>query len=174
MYTDQPFGGLGATRWNIDGLYTDNRWNDPQADSSLQVFRNGIIEAVDSRLLQFRGADSVILGYPFERTLVDDVRRLLDLQREVGVDPPVLALVTLLGVAEWAILGQGRHEELEWRRRGLRIDRDIVLLPDVSFDSLDSDSAATLRPAFDAFWQAGGQPGSPNYDEAGEWQRQAG
>jgi hypothetical protein len=171
LYTDQPFAGLGATRWNIDGLYTDDRWNDPEAESSLQVFRSGIIEAVDGRFLRFRANESLILGYPFERTLVDDVRRLLDLQSELGVEPPVISLVTLLSVDEWAILGPGQFEDVEWHRRGVRIDRDVVLLPEAAFDSLDDQTAAVLRPTFDAFWQAAGRPASPNYDADGNWLR---
>ena len=93
MYTDHR----DNVRWNIDGLFCDDRHDEGPPHGYLQLFRTGIIEAVEGwfiRPRQIAGvARTVILGYPFEKILGDDTLRLLGLQRNVGVALPIVALV---------------------------------------------------------------------------------
>ena len=52
------------------------------------------------------------------------------------------------------------------------LDRDILILPDVLLvdDGTEEQpiAEATLRPVFDALWQAFGVVGSPNYSNDGK------
>jgi len=42
-------------------------------------------------------------------------------------------------------------------------------LPEVILENYPSDIALTLKPTFDAIWNAAGWPASLNYDDQGEW-----
>jgi hypothetical protein len=172
LYSDQP----QPIRWNLDGLYADNHWNYLRAESSIQLFRNGLVEAVEGYMIrlatEFGGADAILQGYPFERTVIDGVTRYRELQRVVGAELPVAVLVTLTAIRGYRIQTADRLVELDaLRGDGTTFDRDIVALPEVTFDSWDADIPTVLRPTIDAFWQAGGFDRSPNYDVEGTWQR---
>ncbi len=57
---------------------------------------------------------------------------------------------------------------------GEPIDRDTLVLPEVfieDYESIinESEVARTLRPIFDAIWNACGFERSYNYDEDGNW-----
>ncbi|MCH8993059.1 MAG: hypothetical protein IIA44_15075, partial [Acidobacteria bacterium] len=52
------------------------------------------------------------------------------------------------------------------------IDRDVLMLPDVVFDSMDCDVPQTLQPIFDALWNAAGFVRSPCYDNNGKWDQE--
>ena len=49
------------------------------------------------------------------------------------------------------------------------IDRNVLLLPEIIVEEYDNNTAALLRPALDAVWQASGFLRSGNYDENGKW-----
>jgi hypothetical protein len=52
------------------------------------------------------------------------------------------------------------------------IDRAQIQLPDIMIETAQANVERLLRPAFDALWQAGGYPDSPNYDrQTGKWRR---
>ena len=53
------------------------------------------------------------------------------------------------------------------------IDRDVLFLPDVLIEEPPSDLPRTLRPIFDAVWNACGFVQSLNYDADGNWARDA-
>ena len=49
------------------------------------------------------------------------------------------------------------------------IDRNELLLPEIIVEEYKNNTAALLRPAFDAVWQASGFLRSGNYDDNGKW-----
>lgn len=95
---------------------------------------------MDARLFSVRATQ--LLGYPFERIIIDDVARLVALQQELGVEPPIPLFVTLLDVANLEIVavdqGLPRYEGPP------RIDRPVVHLPDVVFDEFGGDVGRVL------------------------------
>ena len=134
--------------------------------SYLQVFRSGIVEAVNRSLLE-HGPDEpkYIANVAYEDALLRGLRRILDLQKKLGVEPPVVVMLSLLGVKGYVM-----YVGVERRFGGGRpIDRDALLIPEVLVEDLDADVDAILRPIFDALWNATGWPGSINFDEAGKW-----
>jgi hypothetical protein len=172
LYRDQR----EPIRWNVDGLYADDHWNEPEADSSVQLFRSGILEAVEGWMIRqgarFAGVTEVVQGWPFERTLVDGVSRYLRVLARLGVELPVFVLVGVQGIKGYRIQGRDAHDDLLAARGGApRFDRDLILLPDVMIESWEADVPRVLKPLFDAFWQAGGRARSENYSDNGEWQR---
>lgn len=90
--------------------------------------------------------------------------RWLALQRHMGVQPPLLVMLSLIGVNGLAI--ETRTSAISTRGPD-PIDREVLMLPDVLLDAFECDAAQVLRPAFDVLWNAAGYAGSLNYDEHG-------
>jgi hypothetical protein len=154
-------------RFNLDGIFVDDSANNRTgvgATQYLQIYRNGIIETFDSNLLDWKEVS--ILAYPVERTLIDDTTRFLNLAGRLGVSPPILILVTVIGTEGRVILTA--EEPIVVRDP---VDRDCLPLPEIVIDDFEVDTSRALRPMLDALWQAGGYARSPNYNEGGEWQR---
>jgi Putative DNA-binding domain len=165
LYGDRPY----PKRWNLDGLYTDDRWND-RATSFVQLYRTGVIESVDSYVLAQRQYEDGLFARAIERILVDGIGRYTSVQRDIGASLPVVVLVTLTGVRGLRLATENPAEQYaDLRADAPRIDRDTLLLPDVLLDDWESDVATLLRPVCDAFWQSAGRSRSPSYDEDGNF-----
>jgi hypothetical protein len=164
----QPMSANGwSHRYNIDGFCTWSGDNDGRVGRSyIQVFRNGIIEAVDTSPIDVHEK----LG-PFvrieslERQLIEAVTRLVAVQERAGVAVPILLLVTLVGVrdARLGVSQRYNHPDVA------HIDRDMLTLSDLLIEDFRMTAAATLRPIFDSIWQAAGWSRSLCYDDKGNW-----
>ena len=155
----RPLNGYASTqRHNFDGWMSSSSDNG-LSNSYAQLFRDGSIETVDARMLHPEGR-SIPIDL-LETEVIDVVSKYLALLGQLGVDPPIVLMLTLMGVQGYTIPPPNA-----W---GLKhpIDRDVLLVPAVEVERLDLDVPHVLRPAFDAIWQAGGYPGSQNYDENG-------
>lgn len=104
----------------------------------------------------------------FERYVFRALAGHLALQEKLGVDPPVLVMLTLIGVRGYRMTVSAPDFEA-----GVPIDRDDLVVPEIPFEGYETDPqavAARMRPAFDAVWNACGFPRSPNYGPDGLWQ----
>jgi len=72
-------------------------------------------------------------------------------------------MVTLLGVGSYE-LNTGDVMAFD----AVPIDRDALILAPEIADSYDADSAALLRPSFDALWNAAGLSRCGDYDASGQ------
>lgn len=91
----------------------------------------------------------------------------LALQENLGVDPPVLVMLSLLGVRGYRMTASAPDFDAD-----AAIHRDDLMVPEILFEEYEGDPlqvANRMRPAFDAVWNACGYPRSPNYDENGQW-----
>lgn len=159
-----PMGGLGYYyRHNFDGYLTFSR---PGADilAYLQIFRNGIIESVRVSYEDLSTNPRLIPNQIFEKHVLEALPRFLSIQNRLGVEPPLIVMLNLLGVAGYALTqdalflpGLGGH----------LIDRDALLIPETLVESFDCDPAAVMKDAFDAVWNAAGYDRCRNYDEEG-------
>lgn len=85
-------------RHNIDGFltFTGNRC------SYLQVFRNGIIESVDSHVLLDNGQGQRRIRIDhFEHWLMFFIEKYLSLQKDIGIQPPLFILLSLFGLDDF-------------------------------------------------------------------------
>ncbi len=158
-----PIGSTGyaSCRHNFDGLVAQDY------EDYLQLFRNGAIEAVNSSLLTVQ---DIIPASAFESNVFGAVDRYLKLQHDLAVSPPIVLLLTLIGVN-----GYVTETQQGSMMRGLgtikgAIDRDILALPDMMIEDMARPADEILRPAFDIIWQACGFKCCPNYDN-GHWKR---
>ncbi len=155
-------------RLNLDGLLTFDLSPDRTCLGYAQLFRTGAIETVDCVLLHpQKNGSRMIPTIAYELELLRCLPRLLAFQKELGLLPPIFVLVSMIGVQNYAMTVQ--HNPLRSSRDWNRIDRDTLLLPDVVVEDFNEKAEVILRPVFDAVWQSAGFPGSPNFDDDGNW-----
>lgn len=159
---------IGASGWNprhnFEGFVTHQRLDDTKSYTYLQTFRNGALEAVESRLLAYR--ERMIPSGVYEREVMEALAIYLRLSEQMGLGLPLwvgLALTGVRGFKMW--FDQSRFIVTEESL----IDRDILVLPEILVDHRDVNAATVLRPAFDAIWNACGWARSMNYDQDGNW-----
>lgn len=163
--TVKPIGGLFTnSRYNFDGLLMINGNEGGASRGYVQIYRNGIIEAVDSYMLRPRSNELTIPSIVFERELIKAAMIYLDVQKQMTVPPPISILLSLLGVSGYVMAVGQRIGEIPYP-----IDRDTLILPEIIFENFPSDIPRALRPAFDAVWNAAGLATSLSYDDQGEW-----
>jgi len=149
--------------YNFDGsLIYDRPSGWPGVHSYVQVFRSGSIEAVE---VYFYDREK-IASVKFEMEIITRIKKYMLFQRRLGLAPPFLIMVSLLGV-------RGRtmyvHPE-RWDPADARpIDREVLVLPEILVGSFEADAAQFMKPAFDQIWNACGLPRSLNYDAEGNW-----
>lgn len=147
-------------RFNFDGVLGYS------SHSYLQVFRNGIIEAVEALLLEDSRGERLIPSIAYEKELLKELPRFLSIQEELGVDPPFFIMLSLVGVKGYTMavdrlrfLGHDSHP----------VDRDTLQVPEVMIERFDINPVEVMKPIFDAVWNAAGFPRSMNYDDSGKW-----
>ena len=156
-------GNSGSVRYNFDGLLFDSMKAEC-ATSYVQLFHNGIVEAVNSSLLKNRTDRRMIASFLFEEEVRKIVTSSSAVFKKYGVEAPFYILLSLLRVKGYYMaLSRSDYDE------SYPIDRPNLLLPPAVFDSFESDVDQVLLPVFNRVWNASGVARSPNYDENDRW-----
>ena len=150
-------------RYNIDGLLTyDGPSESRPVRGYTQLFRTGAIEAVVSDL----GTITKMSGFKVEEDLLYYVGSYLKAQEKLGVETPIVVMLSLLGLKGCAIIGRPIFDDDDRHY----IDRDLVIVPDVLMEEYHGEELKILmRPVFDALWQASGWDSSMSYDSQGQY-----
>lgn len=158
----------GNSRHNFDGFLTYSSISKKSlARSYLQVFRNGIIESVDTELLSHQvGETYIIPSVAYERAILEALPRFLNAQKQLGVSPPLFIMLSLLEVFGYTMAVN--RSRFSWPQEH-PIDKKNLIIPDIMIENFDSKLAKIMRPALDAIWNATGWPRSMNYNDGGEW-----
>ena len=145
-------------QYNFDGLivYGHSIMNKKDSIGSyVQIFRNGIIEAVDLRLL----LEGYIRGHLFQEGLIEALPRFLLTQKEIGVEVPIFIMLSMLQVRGFYL-----HTDIRTSSPSA-IDQDNLMIPEVEIDDWNSDTIQVLKPIFDIVWNTVGLPESISYDQ---------
>lgn len=153
-------------RYNLDGFLSYSGGRNDKSHSYVQLYRNGIIEAVEGLLLEPHGDKLFIPSIAYEQELISSLKEYLALLKTLEVEPPIFVLLALLEVKGYSMPVNGA---LSFIYDSERIDRDILLLPEIILESYDISAERVLKPCFDSVWNACGFPRSLNYNEEGEW-----
>jgi hypothetical protein len=166
QYALPPLAGGGPSfRYNLDGVVTYiPALGGPGSDGYVQLFRNGTLESVESYMLPASANEMMIPHAWFEPRVISCLKDYLKAQQDLGVEPPVVLMLSLIGVK-----GYGIHSGL-FKDTRPTIDRDTVILPDVLVESFSNEPEDILRPVFDGIWQAAGWPCCRNYNAEGRWE----
>lgn len=101
----------------------------------------------------------LIPGIFFERELLQTVKDLLKFQAELGVEPPIFALLTLIGVRGYSMaVGAGFLP-----RTPTPIERDHLFVPEVVVESFESTVDLIVKELVDPVWNACGFSETPNF-----------
>jgi hypothetical protein len=132
----------------------------------LQFYRDGRVEAVRSGDLLGKVGQNppTIAAMSLQVALIRVAERVLKLYKIAKVEAPIVVMATLVGV-------KGATITLDFLRHPYQgydpIDRDVLVIPEVIFESLDEDVVSALRPIFDTIWNAAGWEGCAFYDGTG-------
>jgi hypothetical protein len=163
----QPFNvGGWDHRFNYDGFLTFSKIPEHSGVRTyLQIFRSGVIEAVDAKTLKPEGQGKKFPAY-FENMIIEYASKYLKIQEQLGVSPPLVMMLSLMGIKDFIIQPDPTKYFLEDRHP---IDRDHLLLPEIVVNSYKEEVPRLLRPAFDAIWNASGWTACLYYDGQGNW-----
>jgi hypothetical protein len=156
-------------RLNLDGHVNYAGQDEAgQFYSYTQFFRNGIVEAALADVVREGEANGKLLlaGY-YESRLTQQFRtmeRFTQGLSELGVEPPVWLMMSLVGVKGATIPTSGY-----FRGERREIDRDVLMLPETIIDDLSQSAFQILHLSFDLVWNASGYARSFNFDDEGNW-----
>lgn len=157
-----------SQRYNFDGYLSYSELSEGEPYTYLQLFRTGGIEAVEAHIMtDHRRKNPSIPGEDYEKELLYSLTRFLSLQKQMGVEPPLVVMLSILGVVGY-VMDVGDRWFVQ-RVKSQPIDRDDLLLPETIVESFEEDPAHIMKPIFDAVWNAAGWSHSMNYNEEGQW-----
>lgn len=160
-----------GSRYNLDGLLVTGDSGDPPIPATyLQIFRSGAIEAVESLMLRSQheldaGLDPIISASLFENVLIVALDRYLRLLELVQVEPPVVVMLSLVGIKGYRLSFPDQMVNTVSR---YQIDRDTLLLPEGLMQGFGEPADKLLQPAFDAIWQCVGYERDRFYQDSGK------
>lgn len=152
-------------RYNYDGFLTYSSGTGGKADSYFQLYRNGIIEAVEDCVLHWDKEEKIIPSVTFEEKIIDALTRYLSLLQMMNVAMPIFINLSLVGV-RGCIFATPHKEPFDNR---VPIDRNILLFPEHIIEKYIEKAEHILKSSYDALWNAAGYPRDSYYDEKGDW-----
>ncbi len=174
---------IAASGWGLrqefDGVYATEGSRTEDSSGYIFLFRNGALEVVDTGCLNAMGEQRLIPSLSFEEHLFDGLPNWLSALEAVGVEPPVVLMLSLLNAKGYhmavtpGVRGRGTHA----------ISRDHLHVPGTVLETLSIESKnqdtplnafAILRPHVDAVWNACGFWQSNYYDAEGKWTGRSG
>jgi hypothetical protein len=156
------FGPLDQT-YNFEGIiYLRNGREDP-CNSYVQVCRNGVVEAVNSR--DFDLDNKIIYSRNVIENIVNGMNQYMAFQAKIGISPPIIFYLSFLGIAGF----KTPSSPGEWFSDNIHaIEREDLILPKMMIDK-STITFEELKPSMDSFWNACGYPNCREYDKNGAW-----
>lgn len=143
----------------------------------VQLYRRGMIEAINSSLLEpttqlhgrrYINPVKILEMWYLEKNIIDSCSMYLKTLEKVGVGLPIYLYISFIHMKEYKIS--------LFPYRGVFIDndsdeakKDEILLPRIKIDSFGINFEEKLKTTFDIFWNVFNQSGSRNYDENGRF-----
>jgi Putative DNA-binding domain len=138
---------------NFDGrLVYSNAGHDEGSHGFLQLYRSGIVETVDAQLIssgESHDMGKMISSLAFEVRLFGFIQRVLPVLKLLGVDPPLVLMLTLIGVRGYTM---SSHDS--FGGGGEPFDREVLMPQEVLIDTYSADVPLLMKPAVDEIWNA--------------------
>ena len=152
---------------NYNGFVTYSSDISGVARSYVQLYKKGIIEAVEGNLLKPLVLKHEIPSIAFEEEMMRSIPLYIQVLKRLEVKPPISLYLSLVGV-------QGYMMKLKQPILGAtptEIQENELHLSEIFVEDYEEfeDIAKLLRPWFDEVWNACGMFKSFNYDEEGNW-----
>ena len=152
---------------NLEGLLIYSGGRNYEAYSYVQLYRNGIIEAVEGAMLNSNAEKKNIPSVAYEQELLSSFPAYLNVLKYLNISTPIFIFLTLTGIKGFEM----SVNNLRWVHGDVydKIDRDILMLPECLIETYDIDPKDILIPMFDLIWNACGFPRSLNFDKNRNW-----
>lgn len=149
--------------YNYDGKMNYLRNNENKMSAYVQIFRNGIIESVNSGILDF-DKDGTIRGSAIENTIHKSIMDYLEILPNLEIGYPLFISISFLNIKGIRInapnnLAMSLHRSV-WGDFG-GIHNNDILLP-IQYIEKKEEVEEKLDRSFDVFWNTDGFPGRPN------------
>lgn len=158
-------GYVNRFRRNLDGWVRGAMYEYPLCTGYTQMFKNGIIEAVDAHFLKQREKSKTIPIRSIEEGIIKTLRSSLEFINKQDITPPIVISLNLMGV-------KGRFIPTENTGLGeeTTFDRDHLAIPEILIENTQEPADIILRPIFDSLWQASGYQHDHYYNQqSGRW-----
>jgi hypothetical protein len=153
-----------STSYNFDGIISFDS-SQTKTESYTQFFRNGIIEAVTTKLLYSIGPGIQVLPSTlFETMLFEALNSYFKIYKAINVDFPIFVFVSIVNYKDIS-LGVGEYISQAYNLHS--IDRDLLAIPEVLVESNQIYFHKILRPIFDSLWNSCGFERCLHYDTDG-------
>jgi len=164
---------------NLQGLLV-SCGPDPYSDNYVgyvQLYRNGMIEAIDSSLLKptthlhgrrYNRPKKILGTWILEKSIIQLCKRYLNTLEKIGAGLPIYLFLSFTHMRDYKISLVPYKDPLI-REDSDRAKVDEILLPRIKIDDYEIDFEKKLKSSFDLFWNVFNQPGSRNYDENGHF-----
>jgi hypothetical protein len=149
--------------YNLNGYLLYSPYNNTCSYDYTQLFRNGIIEAVDGLLFN----RELIPMHDFEKSIVKYFTKAIAYFKAINIQPPIYFSISLINIRGYGIPGNNAVYSSVW---GMSvITTDIIKLPESIIYDFDIKPETVLQPMFDIIWNACGCEKSNNFDEQGNF-----
>jgi hypothetical protein len=155
-------GGYSDSRFNADGFLLYNGRDAVRYYS--QLYRNGVYEGVMAEaVFQHKEQPKTLRENWCEEALLGAMRDYLPFAKTLALEPPFWMFAALVGCEGARICLDRSWGDLSKDA----IDRNIVWLPEMKFDTFNIDPVKHLRSLLDVLWNAAGMERSFSYDDQG-------
>ena len=168
------FTGGANPSFNVDGRISIGAVINGTSRGYVQIYRNGIIEAVGSFLTE-RDRDGTLPVFPLEIAIIGALKNYTNLLKILDVEPPAFIFITLLNVRGLV------HPKTEgfFGIVDIPIQKDIISLPNFELNIFGlmerkeelNQLLTALKPSFDTLSNSVGASRSFSYNAKGEWVR---
>jgi hypothetical protein len=149
-------------RYNFDGFITyGGYYSNSNIPEYTQIFRNGIIEAIWTLpfvLVANKKKDYRIPSALFEDGLINSTHYYLRRLEEIGIQPPIYIMLTLIHVSEFKMV-LSNYEGTS------NFNKDIIIIPENTINNYEEDVSKIMKESFDIIWNSVGEKGSIYYDK---------
>ena len=152
--------------FNVDGYWTRTDTGSPRG--YLQVFRNGIIETAAGDVRTTSNAGFYMLAQEIEDRIAKTVNECLLSLRRADVSLPAYVMVGGIRMSGTYIFFDPYASKTGAPPLPTRFEFPVAIIEDYSTIEAYRQS---LKPLFDAVWNAAGYESSKSYARDGKWQR---
>jgi hypothetical protein len=145
------YGGSVEPQFDGNGiLLVQNSYDTHKPLARMEIHRSGVVEAVDTL---FFGVDKNV-GYflidLFMDRIITSCNELLSVYKLVGIKPPFMLMVSLLGIKNYTISSKTVHFP------GKRATQNTVFLQKIELTGTDPIERSDLRQFFEQLWNSFG------------------
>lgn len=159
--------GAWGSYINLDGLAIHSGTTE-SCLSYTQLFRNGAVEVVEGHWLNTGyGGRRRIPCDEIEKKILDYTGKIFEIQKELGVNAPLVVGLTLTGTKDLEI-----EQNVFSFGGGHLVREEHLILPESVVEDFNEPSGKVLKPMFDLIWNACGFMRSKNFDDEGNWKPQ--